>query len=212
MEKAWFDDINVLFQSDKISNFWPSAEQPINERVNNASRFIIYASAIIYMYRRDIRVITLACALLTALYVLYRTGRIQKLDIKSLIPNAFLGCQKPTKENPMANVLYGDYTENPNRDGACEYSTVRELVQANLDKTFTSDPGKRNIASRAFYSNPSTTIPNDQTAFAEALYGKKNAPHCRDDPSMCMAENPRMPERVHMRGFTGGADQLPYPY
>jgi len=43
----------------------------------------------------------------------------------------------------------------------------------------------RNAMERQFVSNPVTNIPGDQTAFAEALYGKKNAPMCKSDTRFC---------------------------
>ena len=89
-------------------------------------------------------------------------------------------CQLPTPDNPLANVLLSDYTSDPDRPPACSYPTVAPLVQKYLDETFPNDEGdiwgSRNLAARTFYSTPATTIPNDQTAFAEACYGKKKCP------------------------------------
>ena len=61
-------------------------------------------------------------------------------------------------------------------------------------------------AERNFYTTASTTIPNDQAAFAQASYGRPFAPQCRDTPGACDPEgnpNARFPERVQMRGGNG---------
>ena len=40
--KAWFDDPKQLFDADQVTQFWPTGEQTPEDRVNAASRFIIY--------------------------------------------------------------------------------------------------------------------------------------------------------------------------
>jgi hypothetical protein len=94
----------------------------------------------------------------------------------------------------MGNVLLSDYIDKPNRPPACDYSTVRKEVKYYLDDTIPYDAGRsrsampefqRNAAARQFVSTSASTIPGDQTGFAEWCYGKKFAPTCRDDPSVC---------------------------
>ena len=103
-------------------------------------------------------------------------------------------CQRPTFDNPMGNVLLSDYRDQPNRPPACDYSSVRQKVKGFLDDTIPYDSGRsrsampefqRNAAARQFVTTSATTIPGDQTGFAEWCYGKKNAPLCRDDPTKC---------------------------
>ena len=43
-KKTWFDDPKILFDVNKVFEFWPVASQTSEERVNATSRFIIYAS------------------------------------------------------------------------------------------------------------------------------------------------------------------------
>jgi len=54
--KVWFDDPQQLVRTDKISQFWPTSEQTPEDRINAASRFVIYASCLIYIIRRDPRI------------------------------------------------------------------------------------------------------------------------------------------------------------
>ena len=44
---------------------------------------------------------------------------------------------------------------------------------------------QRKAAARQFVTGPVTTIPGDQTGFAEWCYGKKFSPMCKSDPSVC---------------------------
>jgi hypothetical protein len=103
-------------------------------------------------------------------------------------------CQRPSKDNPMGNVLLSDYNDQPNRPGACLYENVQDDVMKYVENTFPVSNTRsrsalpeyqRRAAARQFISAPVSTIPGDQTAFAEWCYGKKNRPLCRDDPSMC---------------------------
>jgi len=98
--------------------------------------------------------------------------------------------QEPQPENPFGNVLIPEYEYNPNRKPAPpsfnENVNDKILKQAKKmvselnpdqpdisDKLFT-DLGDNLMfeqSLRQFVSNPSTTIPNDQTGFAEFCYG-----------------------------------------
>mgnify|MGYP006863219003 CR=1 FL=1 len=116
----------------------------------------------------------------------------------------------------MANVLLSDYAGHPDRPGAAYYPTVRDQVKTNLDDTFAQDAadiyGHRNQAASRFYSMPVTTIPNDQTGFAEACYGKKFKPMCRSDQAFCTPQsNTRMPEQVQLRAMTGALAPTYFP-
>lgn len=98
--------------------------------------------------------------------------------------------QEPEPENPFGNVLIADYEYNPNKKPAPpsfnENVNNKILVQAkklvselNPDQPDISDKLFTDLADnlmfeqslRQFVSNPSTTIPNDQTGFAEFCYG-----------------------------------------
>ena len=118
------------------------------------------------------------------------------LDKTGVIKGGYgsFSCQVPTKENPLGNVMLTDYVDDPDRPPACYYPTVEREVKENLDNTVefyvnrSRGPApsvQRRAFARQFISAPVTSIPGDQTAFAEWLYGKKFSPLCRDDPSQC---------------------------
>jgi len=96
----------------------------------------------------------------------------------------------PTPENPFSNVLMTDYDFNPNKPPAIPcftkegHNTILEEAKTMVIK---NNPGQPDIADKLFtdlgdqmtfeqslqpfYSNPATTIPNDQAAFADFCYG-----------------------------------------
>ena len=176
-----------------------------------------------FLIQKDVRILILACIALGVLYAFHKSDMIVEtiaLPVRSddrqqpsfMRPTH----QVPTKDNPMANVLMSDYAEHPDRPGAAFYPSVKDKIRMNLDDTFAQDSadiyGHRNQAASRFYSMPSTTIPNDQTGFAEACYGKKFRPMCRSDQGACTAEgNTRMPERAQMRAMSGGISPTYFP-
>lgn len=98
--------------------------------------------------------------------------------------------QKPEPDNPLSNVLISDYDYNVNKKPAPPAYT-ENAKQAILDETKKTiqvlNPCQPNIdkklfrdiqdnleleqSMRQFYSTANTTIPNDQTSFAEFCYG-----------------------------------------
>jgi hypothetical protein len=188
---VWFKDPIELFNKSKVLQFWPSAAQTGGERINSATRFIMYLSTVLYIVNRDPRVFVLAAMVIGTMYVLYSMGHIKEAHP---VGKPTADCQYPTASNPMANVLLSDYTDNPNRPPACYHPTVSAEVSSLLDDTFPYDSGRSRsplpkyqtkFGARQFFSHPASMIPGDQTGFAEFCYGKKFRPMCRDTPGQC---------------------------
>jgi hypothetical protein len=191
--QAWFDDPQQLTRADQVSQFWPNKDQTPEDRINAASRFIIYACCIIYLTRRDPRIFVLGATVLAVLYVMYKSKMIKE-TYGIATSGDIAGCQMPTMDNPMGNVLITDYTDAPNRLEACYYPTVKPFVKSFLDDRIPYDAGRsrsampeyqRNAAARQFVTTAVSKIPGDQTAFAEWCYGPKNGPMCKSDGGVC---------------------------
>src|SRR6056300_1554671 len=191
--QAWFDDPQQLTRADQVSQFWPNKDQTPEDRINAASRFIIYACCIIYLTRRDPRIFVLGATVLAVLYVMYKSKMIKE-TYGIATSGDIAGCQMPTMDNPMGNVLITDYTDAPNRLEACYYPTVKPFVKSFLDDRIPYDAGRsrsampeyqRNAAARQFVTTAVSKIPGDQTAFAEWCYGPKNGPMCKSDARTC---------------------------
>jgi hypothetical protein len=113
------------------------------------------------------------------------------------------------KKNPLSNVLLTEIMDNPERKSAppAFNPDVQEDITRATKKTVQFlNPGIKNTdkqlfssmtdnfyldqSNRAFFSNPSTKIPNDQGAFADFLYG--DMPSCKDgDGIQCIKDNYR---------------------
>ena len=111
----------------------------------------------------------------------------------------------PSHQNPMANVLMTDYVDEPDRPSAAWYPSVRTEVQQEWSQIHPFE--KIRDAERNFYTMPVSTIPGDQTGFAEASFGKKFSPMCKDQGgTACDPDNFNFhfPEVTQMRGGNGG--------
>lgn len=198
-------DPRNVFKSSDLLTFWPTATQTADQRVAATTRFILYAMVIVYIINRDARVFALGGIALAIVYYMWTTNMIKDGSLRPTIgdarystifrPNATL----PTTENSMGNVLLSDYVDNPDRPAAAWYPSVRDKVQTAWSQIHPFE--RLRDAERNFYSMPATTIPNDQTGFAQAAYGRPFAAKCHDQGGA--ACNPdrfysAFPERVQM--------------
>ena len=118
-------------------------------------------------------------------------------------PETFM---KVTSGNPFGNPLMTDYVDNPDKKPAPPSfnENINEDILAKAKQTVTElNPGQPDMADklfhdlgeqlvfeqsmRNFYSNASTTIPNDQTSFAEFCYGSMVS--CKEGNKFACARN-----------------------
>jgi hypothetical protein len=112
----------------------------------------------------------------------------------------------PDVNNPLSNVLMTDYDYNPNKKPAPPLfnsdvnaqllAQAKQLVvnqnpdQPDIADKLFQDLGENLVfeqSMRPFMSNPSTTIPNDQAAFAEFCYGSMVS--CKEGNLFACARN-----------------------
>ena len=195
-------DLRDLIAKDKLLDFWPTARQTAEERVLATTRFILYAIVLVYLIRRDARVVALGVLVLAALYVLYGMNMIP--DGKRVVmsgPKVVSGLRMPTHDNPMANFLLGD---DPSfNQQAPWYPSMKKEVQQEWASIHPFE--RKRDAERNFYTTAASSWPNDQAAFTNAAFGKPFAPTCRDDPASCNPDGPyaRGPEPIQLRGGNG---------
>ena len=122
---------------------------------------------------------------------------------KTTSPEVF---DKPTPENPFSNVLMNDYDYNPHKNPAPPISKpeISDNILADAKNMVQKlNPGQPNIADklfrdlgeqfvfeqslRPFYSTASTTIPNDQSGFADFCYGSMIS--CKEGNLFACARN-----------------------
>jgi len=111
-----------------------------------------------------------------------------------------------TSSNPFANVQLTDYSMNPNKKPAPPAANTiinnrileeakKTVIELNHEQPDIADKLFKDLGEnlefeqsmRNFYSNPSTTIPNDQAAFAEFCYGGMIS--CKEGNAFSCARN-----------------------
>ena len=107
---------------------------------------------------------------------------------------------EPTKNNPLMNVLLPEINDKPKRKPAAPSfnRTVEKKINTKAgnvgpDPRLFLDLGDSisfEQSMRNFYSTPNTKVCNDQTAFAQFLYGEM--PSCKEgNEFQCMKDNQR---------------------
>ena len=189
---SWFEDPKQLVRVDKVHEFWPSKTQSSAERVDASARFIIYATCLIYLIKRDPRIFVLGATAVGVLYIMEKSNMVKDgVRPTNVYNNIGKECAIPTKDNPMGNVLMSDYVDRPDRPQSCYYPTVKTPVNNYLTGDIEYGPMRsrsalpdqqRNALSRQFVSMPDTSIGN--TPYYEFIHGKRGDT-CRQDPRLC---------------------------
>ena len=188
----WTNDVEVLWRDRRWIHFFPRENDTYEEKLNSVMRAGIYITLVLVIFSLDIKYlwILLASALLTIfLYSQHQENTKNKEHFEA--PFTKLKKQPrqyvwPTQDNPMMNVQLTDYRDRPNRESISKIvesddkSLNKSMDNAFYSKIFrdVSDVYSTVASERNFHTMPSTTIPNDQTAFAQFLYGKP--PTCKE--------------------------------
>ena len=192
MDKLWCNDVRILSSRDRLHEFWPTREMHFNERMNALSRFCIYGGILISIHKKDPFYMVLAMLLMSALTLIAQAKEVKpkssglqpahaKPEHNKMTSKA---CQKPTKDNPMANYMLTDAKDRP---PACPSEEVVEAIDDTFFAQFDRDPFdifNKKHSQRQFFSTANTESMNDQQGFATWLYGNSNKT-CKENPSMC---------------------------
>ena len=125
---------------------------------------------------------------------------------KKHIPHSSALFDSPTPGNPFSNVLMTDFEFNPDKrpaPPAFNPNVNDDILTSAKQMVLQSNPGQPDLADklfkdlgeqldfeqsmRPFTSNPATTIPNDQAAFAEFCYGSMIS--CKEGNRFACARN-----------------------
>lgn len=190
----WYKDPKeFLLNPETIVDIIPSKSQVLVQQLNSFVRLAVYFSVIVYVLKRDSSVFFFPIFVGLITFFIYENRTTLDLKQRELFSRMNVTedgqCVKPTKENPFMNVSYVDYNDFPNRPPACNITNkeVKEEVQEILEESCYRDYDDvygRKANDRQFYTNPITTIPNDQGGFANWLYnsGKET---CKEKSIQC---------------------------
>lgn len=144
------------------------------EKLNAITRVVVVLSLIGFGVSRQLKYIWIG--LFTVLIIIAYHKTVET-------PEAFTGLKShrtvPTQKNPLMNVLLPEINGDPNRGEALEYNVRTEKkimneVKKGLDPRIyrgTNNEMDLEYSMRNFYTNPSTTVPNNQEEFSQFCYG-----------------------------------------
>lgn len=203
----WLDNPKILFDKDLIMDFFPSKDQEYDARLNSLVRLGLYISIVLAFYHKKLKWFYIFAFIALFTIILKRGKKINhyESECKGVCNDPVATptptqeeqkCTTPTLDNPFMNVTMKDYLNiDPktnmivNRPPACDVSDsdVKKNIDKNFDNNLYKDVndifGKMN-SQRQFYTMPSTTIPNDQDAFAKWLYLSPKT--CKEDQDYCL--------------------------
>jgi len=202
-EKIWYDDLPGFLTPENYYVILPVPNMSFEEKVNALVRFFIYFGIILSLIKSDYKYMMfgIIAAIISVVVVEFEHSQRQKAERflqdqdLAVVDNTM--CVRSTVDNPFMNPTIADITYNPTRPKAC--NTSNPCIQNQIDKNFNarlyrdvSDLYGNMSSQREFYTVPSTTIPNDQSGFAEWLYG--SGPTCKEGNGMeCKEKTFRMP-------------------
>jgi hypothetical protein len=189
----WGDNPSILFEKDRLVEFFPTADQTVPERMNAISRLIIYISIVLSIYQSRANAIHFGVLLLAMVYIMWKNsslGNIKNAVLSTASPltesTEHFGdgdtadrCYGPTPQNPYMNYLLGDV---PGRDRACQGPGVQEQAANLLDKqlfTDVDDLFSKNANQRLFRTMPETSGVPDREKFANWLFSGEKG--CKTD-------------------------------
>jgi hypothetical protein len=207
-DNIWYRDLRVLF-GPRWYEFWPTVDQTFSERINAMTRFVIYATILMYIVRRNPTHVLVGLAIVAVLAFIHRgqgggdveafsddngSGGLDDVIFSDFTapekpgvpPQPNNGCIRPTTDNPFGNVLLTDMTDNPGRPAVCPYNDIENEIKSKFNERLyrnVNDIYEKENSQRQFYSMPVTSIPNDVETYREFVFGiKKN---CKTNPKDC---------------------------
>jgi hypothetical protein len=192
----WSINPKILFQQDRLVEFFPRKEFTREENLNALARLGIYIGIVVSLYKANPMYLYIPVAVLLFTQFIYSHSK--KEEKETFEPTDV----KPTLNNPFMNPSVSDYIDNPTKPAAPKYyenTEADQKIRADIEEKFgynlymdVSELYGKNNGQRQFYTVPSTTIPNDADAFRKWCY--KGASTCKDDTNKCVKnlyENPK---------------------
>lgn len=207
----WANDYTILFTSNRLSNFFPTTDMSLIEKLNALFRLSIYLGIALYIFTANYVYLYIFIIIGALTYFIYyyqydninlylnndddtEYNLIQE-NLKENYKENFDNSRKPTVNNPFMNINL--ITNNPTLGSSppsWNNKEIKEEIEDKFNYNLYRDVGDlygKNNSQRQFYTAPSTTIPNNQTAFAKWCYS--SGPTCKEKSLYCSPEMNAVP-------------------
>lgn len=196
-DNFWLNNPNILLNREHITEVWPTENLEYPEKLNAFTRLVILLSLTGYFLTKSIKIPITAMITIGIIVMLYKSKvgkRVKRNEsvkeefsnIKDLFDKDEKKFKKPTKNNPMMNIMLGDTNMErkpaaPAYDEKIEEEINQKAANIGVEKDLFRDLGDSiafDHSMRQFHTMPNTQTPNDQEAFAKFCYG--DMPSCKD--------------------------------
>lgn len=181
MTQPWYEDPKTLFSGSGALDILPSFGAPVAQQVNAVMRLAVLYGTILAVFRRDPSFLAIPLVAAVVTYIVSERSKSRAAGFRLPASRGGGGgvddddCYEPREGNPYMNVVH---VEDPRRQEACDPldpGVVRRVEQlAQPDPAIfrdVDDVWGSETSARRFMTNPVTSVPNNQAAFAEWLYG-----------------------------------------
>ena len=199
-EKFWLENPCILITNFcKFSPFGPFTDKRFSNNMNAYTRLIIIVSIVIYTITKEINYIFIGIFLIVLIIIMYYS---LKKDSFKVLPSSFPFMESnetpieerssnllkevilPRREsdyydtqeqinNPLKNVTLTDYGKEQEYSKATRSdSAMSPFAEGKIFQT--SDQWIFDKNTQPFYTTANSSVPNDQTSFANWLYGTEN--------------------------------------
>lgn len=191
-DKFWFKNMQILFDRDRLTEFFPNQYMSHSEKLNAILRFSIYASGILIMYYRNANLLIIPLFIAGLTLYIHRFSRLPKDNDKEYqLEDLKTECRIPTKDNPFMNTLVHELNDGPKKENcSIEDDSVKEEIEKHFNNNLYKDVADiydKNNSQRMHYTMPSTTEygnVGDSVSFAKWLYSIPK-PTCKEDTGNC---------------------------
>lgn len=212
----WFNDIYIIIRRDRLTEFFPTKDQTLEERFNSLVRLSLYISIILFYYHKNHRYFSIFIAALLITYFIYINNNDDNTNVNIMegvnvmeemnknIENKNIeiesfeagSCTKPTLDNPFMNVTMKDYLNidpetnvTVDRPKACDISD--ETIKKSMDDMFNNNLFKdvNDVFGKMNSQRQFYTMPNTQIPNAQDDFAKwlyMNPKTCKEDQNFCL--------------------------
>lgn len=195
----WTEDYKILFYKEKITEFFPTIQMTLIEKLNAIFRMSIYLSVLLYLLTGNYLYLYIMISVgLFTCFIYYTQKDNVELYFNSNEKQDQLVVTEavtPNVDNPFMNINL--ITDNKEKDSAPP-SWNNEKIQEDIEDKFgynlyrdVGDLYGKSNSQRQYYTMPSTTIPNNQTSFAKWCYS--TGPTCKESAIYCAPEMDQVP-------------------
>ena len=200
MTQFWINDPMILLNKNQLQ-FWPIESMNLNEKLNAITRLVVLLCLVGFVVTQNLNFLWISIFTLVCIIFYYRLNKSNKENFET---QTVKNHTTPSEKNPLMNVLLPEINGNPNRRSALKSylpenekiinEKVKKQICRNIDpRIFQGVNNELDLeySMRNFYTNPSTTIPNDQKGFSEFLYGGMISAK-EGDPIALARQQPRL--------------------